>query len=331
MLTSLLPFVLLVAPVDESPRQSVGDAMHVEPGASCLNAERLVSKIVTGGITDVDARLDVEVVGDAEDPWLVEYVVRRRGEVLGTRRFDGETTDCEQLHASIAAAIAVAVDLNVVLAPEPVASLAPRLQAPREPEQPVEEPGAAPRLDARQGSSPSQERGPWTLRAVIRGGIGLDAPPRVGGVGAVAIEAGWKEYLDLSLGFVGARAGSLDAGSGQAVFSLLGARVDLCGGYRVGIVRPRVCAGMLGGGAIATGRSFSEDQTSILPWVAGTAGIDVRVRVAKRVELELGADGLAHILRPAFDFVDEGGRRRVGYEFPGFGGWVMAGFVVRLR
>ena len=82
---------------------------------------------------------------------------------------------------------------------------------------------------------------------------------------------------------------------------------------------------------MAHGEGFGRNQTSRLPWVGAIVGLDLRVEATKRVAVEFGADGLVHILRPAFDFLDESGARRRGREFPSFGGWATVGLVVKLR
>ncbi|MBV1856825.1 MAG: hypothetical protein KUG77_00335 [Nannocystaceae bacterium] len=145
------------------------------------------------------------------------------------------------------------------------------------------------------------------------------------------VELRWRERISIDAGLLGARGGFVSVGEGQAAFTLIGAMLDFCGGKTLGRVHPRGCGGVVVGGALAEGRGFANARNDAIPWLGLTFGADVRVRVAKRVELELGADGLLHLLRPAFDFVDTTGTRQAGRDFPGVGGWLTAGVVFSFR
>lgn len=314
------------------PQQPVAEALRVQPGASCLEVERLTAVIVTYlRTTDVDARVSVEVVGDDTNPEKISYTVRRRGEVIALRNFEAETTDCEQLHAVVGVSVALAIDATLVLPAEPEPPKRTQLP-PQKPKPPRgEDAERAPQLDARPSRATSAGPSPWGAAVVGAAGVSLDAPPRVGGLGHLAVELQWKDYVDLSIGVLGTRSRPLPLGSGEATFSLVGARADLCGGFAAGIVRSRGCAGLIAGGALAHGEGFGRNETSRLPWVGAIVGLDLRISATDRVAVELGTDGLAHILRPAFDFLDEDGARRLGREFPNFGGWATVGLVVKLR
>jgi hypothetical protein len=122
-----------------------------------------------------------------------------------------------------------------------------------------------------------------------------------------------------------------DAGDGRALLSAAGGQALLCGGYRWGRVRPRGCAGVILGAAFATGQGFEEDRTSQVPWLAITPGADLRIRVTRRFELELGGDLVVHAIRPAFDYLDEATRRTKGLEYPLIGGYAGLSAIFALR
>lgn len=329
MIGALLGLGLWVGPpVDEvrSPDRPLEGALSIEPGATCLESAVLVGVIESTLQTEtVAADVEVELVGDPEDAFSLEYTVRRRGEVIAVRRFDADATTCEQLHAVVGVSVALAIDATASLPPAtdevsmPVPSLEPA--PPSDPETPPELEAAEPRAEALEAS-------PWSGAALARGGVGLHAPPRWAGVGAAAVELRWRDRVDVDLGILGAQGGFVAVGEGRAAFTLVGMTLEMCGGSTFGRVHPRGCVGMVGGGALARGRGFTTERSDRLPWVGVTFGTDVRVRVSRRVELEFGVDGLVHVLQPGFDFVDESGARRAGRAFPWIGGWLTAGVVV---
>jgi hypothetical protein len=314
------------------------DAVAISPGASCLEHTQLVDVIADALRTeDVDSRVEVVVEGDPDDPFVVEYTVRRSGSVIAVRRFDAEATNCEQLHAVVGVSVALAIDATLLL-PEPIPvppppkpEPAPKPEPEPKPDKPASDPERPPELSARDPRPAALEPSPWRAAAVMRAGLGVQAPPSWAGVGAAAVELRWRERVFIDAGIVGAQAGFVDLGEGRAAFALVGGMLELCGGASLKRVRPRGCVGIVGGGALARGRGFSVSRNDQLPWLAATFGGDLRVPVTRRVELEFGADGVLNLLRPGFDFVDETGDRRIGQDFPWFGGWLTAGVVVAFR
>ena len=79
------------------PQQPLRAALSVDAGATCLELDHLVGVISEALRTDeVDERIEVELVGDADDALALEYTVRRSGEIIAIRRFDADATDCDQ-------------------------------------------------------------------------------------------------------------------------------------------------------------------------------------------------------------------------------------------
>ena len=325
----LLPLALLVAEPDEPPMRAVRDAIVVEPGATCLELDRLASVVVTTLRTpEVDQRIEVDVEGDPDDPLKVAYTVRRRGEVIALRRFEPGPEDCAQLHLVVGLSVALAIDATAVPPPEAESAPEEPIVTPIQPQEEDEE--RAPRIDAEPRRRTPEPEPQWALRLVLGGGFALNAPPRYGGYGNVALEGGWKDYLDLSAGALVSSAAPQTTAVGRTTLSLAGARLDICGGYRWRVLRPRGCVGAVGGAAFGTGQGFIDDRTSRVPWFGVTFGGHLRVRVAKRVELSFGADGVVHAVRPAFDFIDRNGVRRAVQEFPQIGVLVGGGLVLTL-
>jgi hypothetical protein len=243
------------------------------------------------------------------------------------RRFNPAPKDCDELHAVVGLAIALAIDATVLDSrsppPAPVRRTAPQAE---EGENPL-----APRPEKIIPAGPSPPTALWSGRLALVGGLSVGTPPGLAGIGRFSFEASWREWVDIRIGVLGGSTGRQPAGSGTAVFSVAGALLDVCAGPRLArIVRPRLCVGSVAGAAIARGEGFVDDLTSRLPWMAVSAEGNLRVRVATRIEVELAAGAVANVVRPAFDFIEVGALRRVGREFPLFGGLFSAGLALSL-
>src|SRR5690606_22556785 len=171
---------------------------------------------------------------------------------------------------------------------------------PEPPPEPIPAPAAAmlepsPGLDL----SPRPELA-WSLRVHGRGMLEINLPPTVGGGGQLAVEASWRNLVDVQLGAMLTTAGPQAVGSGTLVVNLVAARADTCAGPAFGRIRPRACVGVLAGSALAQGRGFRDDLRTTLPWLAVAVGGDIRVALSRRVGLSFGLDGLVSLVRPVF-------------------------------
>lgn len=313
----------------EARVRPLSEAVSVEPGATCLDPHMVTPKVITYlGKAEVDARIDVEVMGDARDDHRVAFLVRKDGEVAAERAFDfpSEAT-CDEIHAVVSVAVALAIDATLLEQERP--------QTRPEPADVRPEPVPSPRDVVAAGGpvEPRPEPAPidWHVAVALEAGATVAAPPPVGGVGALAIEVSWRGFVDLWVMGLGGSAGPQDAGAGRAVFSIAAGGVGVCGGRRWPRIHPRGCVGALAGAALATGQGFEDDASARVPWVTVLLGADVRFAVASNIELGVGADALVHAVKPAFDFVDDAQRRRLGREFPPAGGLFTGQIVFRLR
>ena len=311
--------------------RDVEHALELHPGATCLDRQRLAEQVRAWiGVREVDERLVVEVRGDPEDPTRVSFTIARDGEVIAIRRFDAAPESCPDLHAVVGLALALALDatlLESVAAPKETDTSASDPVPPVESSDPEPAP-IDPELEPESEPARSDVPKPWGLRFAAEAGVTLGAPPGVGGYGALFAEAGWRDRFDVRIGPHFASSGMQRAGLGEVLMWVVAGRTDVCVGGRLRVLRPRACAGVLLGAALAGGQGFLEDRTVRLPWVAVPVGGDLRIRVGRRLELELGAELLVNLVRPAVDFVDPSGLRQVGRVFPRFAGTFGAGVVV---
>jgi hypothetical protein len=328
----ILAIALVAAEPSEVPLRAVKDAITVTPGATCLERDRLAAVVEsTLRTSEVDARIEVQVEGDADDPLKVAYTVQRRGDVIALRRFEPGPEDCAQLHAVVGVSVALAIDATAVpdLQPDPEPPEPKSVVQPAEKVVPARDDERAPRIDAEPRRT-APPRSPWSFRLALGGGFAMNSPPRYGGYGDISLEGGWRDFVDLRASILAASAVPRTTAAGRTTLSATGGRLDLCGGYRWRMLRPRGCVGVIAGAAFGTGQGFRDDRTSRVPWLAAAFGADLRIRIARRVELELGADGVAHAVRPAFDFIDENGARRAVQEFPRMGLLVGTALVLTL-
>lgn len=318
-------------------RVAVADALALDPGATCLEHDRLVEQVVTWLERDeLDPRLTVVVVGDPIEVRTLRFTLQDRGTPIAERTFVPGPSSCDDLHSVVALAIALAVDATVLesvgIAPAP-----PREPAPAPAPAPRPEPTPTPTIEPSPLPDLAPRPRPWVLRASLRGLLTVGVPPTLGGGGQLGLEAGWRDLVDVQLGVLATSAGAqpVDAGaqsSGEATLtvSLVAGRADACVGPRLRRVRPRLCGGVLAGAALAEGRGFRDDYRATLPWLAVALGGDVRVGLSARTALSFGLDGLVSLVRPVFDVREDFEVRQLR-DLPRFGAAIGMGVVVTLR
>jgi hypothetical protein len=105
----------------------LGDALRVQPGATCVTAAALDEHVQAWlGSDQVEADLWVRVEGSADDPRDVSFEMGRGAQVLARRRFQPGPGRCDHLQAALGLAIALAIRVSLLddfvepaLAPRP--------------------------------------------------------------------------------------------------------------------------------------------------------------------------------------------------------------------
>jgi len=317
---------------DPDERMAVADALSLDPGATCLEHDRLVEQVVTWLERDeLDPRLTIVVEGDDTETRTLRFTLQDRGQPISERTFAPGPSSCDDLHSVVALAIALAVDATVLesvgIVPAPPIEPKPK---------PAPEPSPAPDPAPPEAIEPSPlpdlgpRRSPWAVRAQLRGLLTVGVPPTLGGGGQLGLEVGWRDLVDVQLGVVATSAGPQPVDEATLTVTLLAARADACVGPQLRRVRPRLCGGVLAGSAVAQGRGFREDYRITLPWVAVALGGDVRVGLSPRTALSFGLDGLVSVVRPVFDVREDFEVRQLR-DLPRFGAAIGMGVVVALR
>lgn len=232
------------------------DAIHVQPGATCLDVAGLAGEVGTWLASDrVEDDVSVRVEGSPDDERVAWFEVDRGAQVLARRRFDPGPAKCEHLEAMMGLAIALA--LKVSLVDELTEHQAP----------PV---------------APSPE---WTLGAEAMGAAGV-----VPGLGAGLwgyLEAAVPPNLVVRAGVVGLAGGSgtFDRVSGEFSAEIAAVRADACVRQprsAGATVRLGACVGIVGGGLFLEGRGFASSHDAAVPWGAFATALEATIALGAR-------------------------------------------------
>jgi hypothetical protein len=226
--------------------------LRVEPGATCLTAEKLATEVAQ--LLD-DAPLADDFVffieGSVSDPQNVYLRVVRQEGVVAQRAFEPGPARCNHLHAAVALAIALAIKADHEAAPALV------------------------RHWSLSGA------GLWSYRLLPQFAPGLELSVRRTFGDHVLVRAGALGALAF-----GARLASLP-GSFNA--TLLAARAEGCG--RIALASPLragACVGMLGGMLYVAGHEVANPTNSTVPFIALSSALDVEFELARNWSLLLG-------------------------------------------
>lgn len=309
---------------------AVSDILSLDPGATCLEHDRLTEQVVTWLERDeIDPRLSVVVEGNPTEVHTLRFTLWARGEVIAERVFAPGPSRCQDLHSVVALAIALALDATV-LESVGIAASEPEIEPPP-PRPPAVPPPVVVQAEPRPDPGPDltpRER-PWSWGLHGGGLISIGAPPPLGGGAELGAELSWRKRLDVQLGMIVTSAGPQPIEDATLDITLLAGRADVCGGPPMGRVRPRFCGGLVVGGAMAEGRGFVRDFQSVVPWVAAAFGGDLRVLLVDRLAVSFDLDGLVSLVRPVFDVREELQVRKLR-DLPRFSATFGVGLVVGL-
>lgn len=320
----------------EPEAPAIADALSLDPGATCLEHDRLTEQVVSWLERDeIDPRLSVVVEGNPTEAHTLRFTLWAHGEVIAERVFAPGPSRCHDLHSVVGLAIALAVDATVlesvgISAPEAEAVEPPPPRPPAESElevvipttpPPTSDPGLGPGLDLTPRPSP------WEWRLHGGGLVTIGAPRPMGGGAELGIELGWRDRLDVQLGALVTSAGWQPVEEGTVDITLMAGRADVCAGFRVERIRPRFCGGLVAGSALGRARGYFRDFQTVVPWVAVPVGGDLRVDLTRRLAFSFGLDGLITVINPVFDKHEELQVRKLR-DLPRFSATFGVGLVV---
>lgn len=299
--------------------RSLADALVVEPGATCLDRATLLSDLESWRDDPrVDLRVSIRVRGSSGDSRSLEFAVAVGDELVVERSFDPAPSECADLHAVVALAIAIALDntlageLGIVEAVDPLAPV----------DQVEADDGDLPRDSTRPRSS--TRRGP-ALALTAAAGVFAGLTPRLSAGGLLSFDIRPRDHFDVRVGGLATHLPNFALDEGEVAVTVAAGRVDLCWGTEPITVRLRLCGGVAGGATVSRGRGFAGNFQRTTPWFAGLAGVDVSVELIGPLALELRIEGVFPFQRTRLDVRSDAGQLLASERFPVVGVLVAVG------
>jgi hypothetical protein len=291
-------------------------AIEVEPGASCLAADKLIRRVERWlEQSRVDARIRVLVRGDVDVPTRVAFSIDRGDGRVAHRVIEDAPTDCDQLHSALALSIALAIDATLLGGAGEVPDDETLVGQPLQP--PPEEPSYLRLAVAAFGQASSG----------LLTDIALGASARV--------EVGLLPFLDLRLGALFASVSGQRLGDAAGTFdaSLWAGRFDGCGALNlIPELRLLGCAALLAGSFRTVGHGLLDTDDQSEPWIAAGGGLEVQVPLSGSIALAVAADLILPFAKRsivALDVVD-GSVVGTPRELTSAGALISAGLVFRI-
>ena len=272
------------APTARLPVQA---AIEVQPGATCLERERLARRVARWlGRDHIDARLRIHGRGGASPTEVAFTVHRLQHEQPAMRTLTDVPEPCDQLHAAVGLSIALAVDAAVFGG----ATARPGPAPPAEPAEPPVEPEEQRAYGAEPGP-----RAAVALLAGFSAGMLLSETP----VGALRVGLGIEPWFDVRLSALGTWGGGERFQDLEGTFDtrLLLGTLELCLAGNLG--RLLRLTGCLGGGLgefRTSGRGFLSPVDEGKLWAAASGGLFAEVALAPWLALAAGVDLLLPLM-----------------------------------
>ncbi len=255
------------------------EAIAVEPGATCLDAATLVEDVQSWiGADTVDADVVVDVRGSPDQPRVAGFRMLRGGRVVAVRRFEPGPSRCEQLHAVLGLAIAMALKASLIEEIAPTAASPPV---------PAPSPSVPPR------AAPPR----WAIAVDALAALAVLPDPAFGIDARVEIALTPTFRARLGLLALVAFGETFDA-PGHFDTWLLAPRLDLCAGFDVTRrLRASGCMGMSGGGLHAQGYAFPSSESTFIRWLAVANELGVTAELSRRWSMAASATLILPVIR----------------------------------
>lgn len=240
-------------------KRPVGDAIRVEAGRTCLDERRLEAHVRTWLGTDhVEEDVHVIVRGSPARADAAEFRLVR-AKKTAVRRFESIPAGCEEAHAAVGLAVALAIDADVL---RRVAALAP-------PEPPFR-------------------------RFTVQGGAGYDVLPSLSFGARVGVEHELLDWLSgvVEIGAQHSPDNEIRGAAGAFSASLISGHVRVCAGQPLtDALEITLCGGFAAGAIHARGSGYATTRSPTGAWVGAQSGIRIDFRAGLRwiVDVELVA------------------------------------------
>ena len=257
------------ARAEQSAKQKpLEDAIEVVRGATCLQRERVVGHVrMWLGRAQVDPALRVIVRGDAANARALSFDIVR-GREQRHRAFDVAPESCDDLHAVVGLAIALAIDA------EALAGLA----------------------------APASKVVPALRRIAIALAAANELLPNFSFGADVGIELGVLSWLSARLDAFGQFSldDTISGSRGRFDAVLAAGSLQVCAGGRPDPeVRLALCVGPAAGAVYAAGRGYTPNRAATGLWLGVRSGARLEARLGLLWVLDI--DVLSAITTPSFE------------------------------
>jgi hypothetical protein len=273
-------------------------AVTIDPGVTCLDSKELVEHVSSWLGTDrVFAPLAIEVHGSPFFARTVWFRIRRGNAILAERRFEPAPARCDDLHAAVGLAIALALKASVFN------SL----------------------IGARTHGEAYASR-PFRIVAQAFGGIAV-IPGIDFGIG-LSLERSLAERFAarlMVLALVGPQ-GAFHQDQGRFITWLTLGRLDVCSRFvELRSVDVSACVGIAAGALYATGEAFPMSRHALIAYVALANALELDLELSARWSLTLAIDVLVPLRRTSFVVRDQVGRVTDAHDIGAVGGLIAVG------
>jgi hypothetical protein len=266
----------------ETAAPSLSSNLTLEPGATCLERDRLVQRVERWRErATIDPRIRVQVRGDAHEPTRVFFSVMRDGTQPTERVLANAPSDCDQLHSAVALSIALAID--AILSGDH--SALPPVVLPKPSPPPIAAAGSA----SRHGSSGR------LFEVDLLGGASVGVVTNTAPAGLPRLQVAPLPWLSIAAAGIVTRdrEATISGLDGRFSVLLLAAGADACvGGETVEKLSFFMCAGGRGGWFTTEAAGFQRNFHATRPWWAVAASGQARVFIVPAIGIGISVEAL---------------------------------------
>lgn len=255
--------------------QSVGEAIDLQAGPTCLEEERLERRVARWLKRDtIEAGLRIWVRGGPSEN-RVRFTLRRDGDYRTQRDLGEVPGDCGDRHAAVALAIALAIDAGQL------GSLAE-----------VEEEPAAPERSKLIMNAPAEPLWEPGLAISAIGGLGVGLLTAVAPAAAATVHIGFHQQFEVRLSglWSGLFSHGVPGVSVKYDATVVAGSVGLCGVVRGVFFELATCGQMYGGMFRTESEGLASSGVVRSDYWAAGLGLDFRLRLSGPLYLRTGVD-----------------------------------------
>lgn len=278
--------------------QNLAAAITIERGATCLDPAELVEHVSSWlGADRLSAPLAIEVHGSPYFARTVWFRIRRGAQTLAERRFEPAPERCDDLHAAVGLAIALALKASL--------------------------------LDTLIGAhAPSAARAHHPYRLVAQALGGIAVVPGADFAIALGLQRALAEHFAVRLSLLallGPR-GDFQQDQGRFETALGLGRLDVCSRL-VALHGSSIsaCVGIAAGALYASGEAFPMSRHALAPYVAVANALELDLALGAQWSLPIALDLFVPLRRTRFAVRDDAGAVLATHDLASVGAMIALG------